>query len=107
MSTVFNRNKVDFTKETMFFGAEQNTQRYDVFKYPIFDKLAQQQLGYFWRLKRSACRRIAAITLSSETNRSSSSRPISNIRPCWIRCKVEAYSWPLVPIAACLSWKAA
>ena len=49
MSSVFNRNKVDFTKQPMFFGEEQNTQRYDQFKYPIFDKLTQQQLGYFWR----------------------------------------------------------
>ena len=49
MSSVFNRKKVDFTKQPMFFGEEQNTQRYDQFKYPIFDKLTQQQLGYFWR----------------------------------------------------------
>ena len=32
MSSVFNRNKVDFTKQPMFFGEEQNTQRYDQFK---------------------------------------------------------------------------
>ena len=47
--TVFNREKVDFTKEHMFFGADQNTQRYDVFKYPEYDKLNQTMLGYFWR----------------------------------------------------------
>jgi ribonucleotide reductase beta subunit family protein with ferritin-like domain len=47
--TVFNRNKVDFTKQAMFFGEELNSQRYDNFKYPIFDKLTQSQLGYFWR----------------------------------------------------------
>src|SRR5210317_1428144 len=47
--TVFNRDKVDFTKEYMFFGADQNTQRYDVFKYPEYDKLNQTMLGYFWR----------------------------------------------------------
>ena len=49
MKSVFNRDKVDFTKEPMFFGAQPNTQRYDVFKYPVFDKLTQAQLGYFWR----------------------------------------------------------
>jgi ribonucleoside-diphosphate reductase beta chain len=49
MTTVFNKDKIDFTKEPMFFGAEQNTQRFDTFKYPIFDKLTQTQLGYFWR----------------------------------------------------------
>jgi len=33
----------------MFFGAPLGIQRYDTYKYPIFDKLTQQQLGYFWR----------------------------------------------------------
>ena len=47
--TVFNRNEVDFTKQPMFFGEDQNTQRYDLFKYPEFDKLNQRMLGYFWR----------------------------------------------------------
>ena len=47
--TIFNREKVDFTKQNMFFGADQNTQRYDVFKFPVFDKLNQTMLGYFWR----------------------------------------------------------
>jgi len=47
--TVFNRNEVDFTKQPMFFGEDQNTQRYDLFKYPEMDKLNQRMLGYFWR----------------------------------------------------------
>ncbi len=47
--TVFNREDIDFTKEPMFFGADQNVQRYDVFKYPQVDKLNQTMLGYFWR----------------------------------------------------------
>src|SRR6056300_289421 len=47
--TVFNKEKVDFTKQNMFFGADQNTQRYDTFKFPVFDKLNQTMLGYFWR----------------------------------------------------------
>src|SRR5210317_49612 len=47
--TVFNRNEIDFTKEPMFFGADQNLQRYDIFKYPQLDKLNQTMLGYFWR----------------------------------------------------------
>ena len=47
--TVFNRDKVDFTKQFMFFGKAQNTQRYDVFRFPEFDKLNQTMLGYFWR----------------------------------------------------------
>ena len=47
--TVFNREDIDFTKEPMFFGQGQNVQRYDVFKYPQFDKLNQTMIGYFWR----------------------------------------------------------
>ena len=50
MKTVFNKDKnLDATKQQMFFGPDLAVQRYDTFKYPIFDKLTQQQLGYFWR----------------------------------------------------------
>ncbi len=48
--TVFNtNNNNDSTKQRMFFGPPLGVQRYDKFKYPVFDKLTQQQLGYFWR----------------------------------------------------------
>ncbi|AOO18884.1 ribonucleotide reductase of class Ia (aerobic) beta subunit [Cyanophage S-RIM12_WH_07_0310] len=47
--TVFNKNKVDTKKQPMFFGQPLGVQRYDSYKYPVFDKLTQQQLGYFWR----------------------------------------------------------
>ena len=33
----------------MFFGPPLGVQRYDGAKYPVFDKLTNQQLGYFWR----------------------------------------------------------
>ena len=44
--TVFNKNKVDTKKQPMFFGQPLGVQRYDSYKYPVFDKLTQQQLGY-------------------------------------------------------------
>ena len=47
--TVFNTDIVDTTKGQMFFGPPLGVQRYDKFKYPIFDKLTQTQLGFFWR----------------------------------------------------------
>ena len=47
--TVFNTEKVDSKKQPMFFGKPLGIQRYDSYKYPIFDKLTTQQLGYFWR----------------------------------------------------------
>src|SRR5210317_635710 len=47
---VFNREKgLDVTKQPMFFGEDLQVQQYADMKYPIFDKLNQQQLGYFWR----------------------------------------------------------
>ena len=47
--TVFNTNEVDTKKQPMFFGAPLGVQRYDSFKYPQFENLTKQQLGYFWR----------------------------------------------------------
>jgi len=47
--TVFNTEKVNTKKQPMFFGQPLGVQRYDSYKYPIFDKLTTQQLGYFWR----------------------------------------------------------
>ena len=47
--TVFNQNEVDAKTQPMFFGKPLGIQRYDTFKYPIFEKLTQQQLGYFWK----------------------------------------------------------
>ena len=49
MTKVFNTKKVDWLKQPMFFGDEPNTQRFDQQKYPVFEKLNQQQLGFFWR----------------------------------------------------------
>jgi len=47
--TVFNTQEVDYKKQPMFFGKPLGIQRYDSFKYPTFDRLTTQQLGYFWR----------------------------------------------------------
>ena len=47
--TVFNKNKVDTKKQPRFFGQPLGVQRYDEYKYPVFDRLTQQQLAYFWR----------------------------------------------------------
>ena len=47
--TVFNTEQVNTKKQPMFFGQPLGVQRYDSYKYPVFDKLTTQQLGYFWR----------------------------------------------------------
>ena len=47
--TVFNTNDVDTKKQPMFFGQPLGVQRYDTYKYPIFETLTKQQLSYFWK----------------------------------------------------------
>ena len=47
--TVFNSEIAETKDQPMFFGKPLGLQRYDTYKYPIFEKLTQQQLGYFWR----------------------------------------------------------
>ena len=47
--TGFNTQDVNTKKQPMFFGAPLGVQRYDNFKYPQFENLTKQQLGYFWR----------------------------------------------------------
>jgi ribonucleoside-diphosphate reductase beta chain len=47
--TVFNTEDVNTKKQPMFFGKPLGVQRYDSYKYPTFDRLTTQQLGYFWR----------------------------------------------------------
>ena len=40
--TVFNTEKVDTKTQPMFFGAPLGVQRYDSYKYLVFDKLTTQ-----------------------------------------------------------------
>ena len=47
--TVFNTEETDTKKQPMFFGKPLGVQRYDSYKYPQFENLTKQQLGYFWR----------------------------------------------------------
>ena len=47
--TVFNTQEVETKKQPMFFGKPLGIQRYDSYKYPQFENLTKQQLGYFWR----------------------------------------------------------
>ena len=51
--TVFNTEQVNTKKQPMFFGKPLGIQRYDSYKYPVFDKLTTQQLGYFLETRRS------------------------------------------------------
>ncbi len=46
---LYTNKKIDFLKEKIFFGEGKNLQRYDVQKYPFFEKLSQRMLSFFWR----------------------------------------------------------
>ena len=47
--TTFNQEQFNATEEPMFFGRSVNVSRYDVQKYPVFEKLIEKQLSFFWR----------------------------------------------------------
>ena len=45
----FNRNQVNYLNQPMFFGESLNVARYDQQTHPIFEKLIEKQLSFFWR----------------------------------------------------------
>ncbi|WP_417533078.1 class Ia ribonucleoside-diphosphate reductase subunit beta [Marinobacterium stanieri] len=47
--STFSPSNHDATREPMFFGRPVNVARYDKQKYPIFEKLIEKQLSFFWR----------------------------------------------------------
>ena len=47
--SIYNESSIDTTKQPMFFGEPLAVQRYDNFKYPIFDTLTDKQHSFFWR----------------------------------------------------------
>ncbi|WP_395343357.1 class Ia ribonucleoside-diphosphate reductase subunit beta [Ningiella sp. W23] len=47
--TTFNQKTTDTMKEPMFFGDPVNVARYDQQKHPIFEKLIEKQISFFWR----------------------------------------------------------
>ena len=47
--TTFNRNSFNPMAQNMFFGEGVNVSRYDQQRYPIFEKLIEKQLSFFWR----------------------------------------------------------
>lgn len=47
--TTFNQKTVDTMLEPMFFGNPVNVARYDQQKHPIFEKLIEKQISFFWR----------------------------------------------------------
>lgn len=47
--SIFCKTHNDQLQEPMFFGQPVNVARYDQQKYPIFEKLIEKQLSFFWR----------------------------------------------------------
>lgn len=48
ITSLYNPEYIDFSKEKLFFGKGKNTQRYDVVKYPFIDKWTDNQMGQEW-----------------------------------------------------------
>lgn len=47
--SIFSKVDNEQLKEPMFFGQPVNVARYDQQKYPVFEKLIEKQLSFFWR----------------------------------------------------------
>ncbi len=47
--SLYHENKINFLNENIFFGEGKNVQRYDIQKYPFYEKLSQRMLSFFWR----------------------------------------------------------
>ena len=101
--TVFNSNKVDTKKQPMFFGQPLGVQRYDSYKYPVFDKLTQQQLGYFGDQKKYHYRKTVQITKLYRQSRNTSSLVTLSTKSCWIAYKGVVLGWLLALTAHSLS----
>ena len=96
--TVFNKNQVDTTKQHMFFGAPLGVQRYDNFKYPVFDKLTHNSnLVTSGDLKKFHYKKIVPIINNSAQNRSTSSRRTLSTRSCLTPYKVVVLVWHFMP----------
>ena len=46
---IYSEQVIDFMNEKIFFGQGKNLQRYDIQKYPFYEKLSQRILSFFWR----------------------------------------------------------
>lgn len=49
MYSIFPKTVNDQLREPMFFGQPVNVARYDQQRYPVFEKLIEKQLSFFWR----------------------------------------------------------
>ncbi|CAG9296152.1 class Ia ribonucleoside-diphosphate reductase subunit beta [Celerinatantimonas diazotrophica] len=47
--SIFPQHQLDATKQNMFFGEPVNVARYDQQRHPIFERLIEKQLSFFWR----------------------------------------------------------
>ena len=99
--TVFNTEDVDTNKQHMFFGKPLGVQRYDKYKYPVFDKLTQQQLGYFWRPEEVSYRRIGLTIRHYLISKSTYLLATLSIRSYLTLYRVEAQVWHSFLMSPC------
>jgi len=93
--TVFNSEVVDTKKQPMFFGKPLGIQRYDSYKYPVFDKLTTQQLGFFWRPEEVSLQKDRSDYQTLRPEQKHILPAILNTRSCWILYKGAVLGWLL------------
>ena len=49
IATLYSKGYIDMTKEPMFFGSGKNLQRFDIFKYEVFNSISDKMTSFFWR----------------------------------------------------------
>lgn len=47
-ATVFNKKQFNTVEENMFFGEDLGIARFDIQRYPIFEKINRRMMGFFW-----------------------------------------------------------
>ena len=91
--TVFNTEEVNTKKQPMFFGKPLGVQRYDNFKYPSFENLTKQQLGYFWRPEEVSLQKDRGDYQTLRPEQSISIPATLSTRSCWTPYKVVLLVW--------------
>ena len=95
--TVFNTEQVNTKKQPMFFGKPLGIQRYDSYKYPIFDKLTTTTKDTSGDQKKFRYKKIVEIIKHFAQNKSISIPLTSSTRLCLTPFKVRGPGMDFIP----------
>lgn len=96
--------KKSILKGNQCFWSTIRIQRYDTYKYPVFEKLTQQQLSYFWRPEEISLQKIVEIIRLYAQNKTHFS---SNLKYQIMLDSVqeEVLVWHLLRIVPYQNWR--